>query len=75
MTNVLFCCYHLRKYSKYETCAKMRRFRILCFFSMVVHFVCLQWISTVNNVVKEGGFVRGRSQSSQQKKVWIHVDS
>ena len=29
----------------------------------------------MNNVVKEGGFVRGRSQSSQQKKVWIHVDS
>ena len=28
----------------------------------------------MNNVVKEGGFVRGRSQSSQQKKVWMHVD-
>lgn len=28
-----------------------------------------EWVSTVNNVVKEGGFVRGKAQSSQQKKV------
>lgn len=28
-----------------------------------------EWVSTINNVVKEGGFVRGKAQSSQHKKV------
>ena len=34
-----------------------------------------QWISTINNVVKVGGFVRGKAQSSQQKKVnnWLRI--
>lgn len=28
-----------------------------------------EWVATVNNVVKTGGFVRGKDQSSQHKKV------